>query len=52
MRSETRKHVILALLAVLALALFVAAGGDDRADLEAHGRWMATAKESGAAVMW
>jgi len=46
------KNVILALLAVLAIAMFVASGGDDRADLESHGRWMAEAKDSGAAVMW
>lgn len=49
MRQTT---VLLALLAALALALFVAVGGDDAQDLERHGQWMAQTKERGAVVLW
>ena len=50
--SERTINVLLAVLAVLALALFVASGGDDAKDLEARAQWMAQAKEDGACVMW
>ena len=45
------KNLLLALIAVLALALFIAMGGDG-ADNEAHAQWMASTKDSGAAVLW
>lgn len=44
-------NVVLALLAVLALALFIAIGGDG-ADNEAHAEWMAETKAAGTAVLW
>ena len=50
--SERTINALLAFLAVLALGLFVAVGGDGAQDLEAHGQWMAQAKEDGACVMW
>lgn len=56
MRPETkgnaRTNAILLLLAILAFALFVAMGGDDRTDLEAQARWQTGIKEQGAWVMW
>ena len=56
MRPETkgnaRTNAILLVLAILALALFIAMGGDDRADLEEQARWQAGIKEQGAWVMW
>jgi len=52
MRPETKTNAILIVLAILALALFIAMGGDDRADLEEQARWQAGIKEQGAWVMW
>lgn len=49
--SERTTNALLAVLAVLALALFVAMGGDGP-DLEDHAAWMASAKERGTLVMW
>ena len=46
-----KNNVLLLLLAALALALFVAMGGDG-AEPERHARWMAKTKESGAVVLW
>jgi hypothetical protein len=45
------KKVALAAAAAAAIALFVAMGGDGR-DLEDHARWMASARDTGAWVMW
>lgn len=45
------KRIAMAIVAAAAIALFVAVGGDGR-DLEDHARWMASARESGAWVMW
>ena len=50
-KSDTKKNILLAALAILALALFVAMGGDGR-DLEDHARWMSQAKDAGGWVMW
>lgn len=50
-KSDTKKNILLAALAILALALFVAMGGDGR-DLEDHARWMSEAKNAGGWVMW
>lgn len=52
MRPETKTNAILIVLAILALALFIAMGGDDRADLEEQARWQAGIKGQGAWVMW
>ena len=48
----TIKDALLVVLAVLAIALFIAIGGDDEADLRAHAQWMAQTKDRGAWVMW
>ena len=48
----TIHDVLLVLLAVLAIALFIAIGGDDEADLRAHAKWMEQTKDRGAWVMW
>ena len=47
-----RKTIVLALLAVLAIAILVAIGGDDERDLEAHAQCMEQLAEEGAWVMW
>jgi hypothetical protein len=52
MSIETRNNVICILLAVLALALFIAIGGDDEAQIKAHSQWEANLKDQGAWVMW
>lgn len=45
------KHFALAAITAAAIALYIAMGGDGRG-LEDHARWMASAKDSGAWVMW
>lgn len=52
MTPETRNKIISLLLVALALALFVAIGGDGEADLVAHDQWEAQVKDQGAWVMW
>lgn len=55
MRLETkgnaRTSAILIMLAVLALAVFIAMGGDG-ADNADHAVWMAATKDAGSAVIW
>ena len=46
-----RTNVLLALLVVLAAALFVAIGGDG-ADCADHAQWMADTKAAGTVVLW
>ena len=50
--SEKMQGILLAILAVLAIGMFVAIGGDDATDMEAHAQWMAQTKEDGAWVLW
>ncbi len=45
-------NAILVLLAIIALALFVALGGDDATELEIHGQWMAETESRGTLVLW
>lgn len=49
--SERMKEALVALLAIIALALFVATGGDGR-DFADHAEWMAHAKDQGTVVLW
>ena len=49
--SERTTSALVALLAAMALAAFVAMGGDGR-DLEDHADWMAQTREAGTWVMW
>ena len=46
-----KTNALLALLVVLAVALFVAIGGDG-ADCAEHAEWMARTKAAGTAVIW
>ena len=52
MTPETRNKIISLLLVALALALFVAIGGDGEAEMAEHARWEAQVKDQGAWVMW
>jgi hypothetical protein len=51
-RGSDPHPLVVAALAALALAMLLAFGFDDAADLAAHDQWMAQVKEEGAWVMW
>ena len=50
--SEVPLMLLAALFLAFFIALFVAIGGDDEADMRAHAKWMAETKGDGAWVMW